>query len=79
VSYDGCSEHYWPFHRWHWIYELTGHAWDEVFLRSPWSFKKTYTFPPFFGENHYQLGCTHPSSEGASPGFVGASWQNIGL
>jgi hypothetical protein len=28
-------EHYWPFHRWHWSYELTGHAWDEVFLWIP--------------------------------------------
>jgi hypothetical protein len=26
---------------------------------------------PFSGGNHYQPGCIHPSSEEASPGFVG--------
>jgi hypothetical protein len=30
---------------------------------------------PFFGRNHYQPGCIHPSSEEASIGFVGVSWQ----
>jgi hypothetical protein len=33
---------------------LIGHAWDEVFLRSPWSFQKTCTLPHFFGENRYR-------------------------
>jgi hypothetical protein len=35
--------------------------------------------PPFFGENHYQLGCTHPSPGEVSPRFVLASLQNIEL
>jgi hypothetical protein len=35
--------------------------------------------PPFFGRNHYQLGCTHPSSGEVSPRSVVASLQNIEL
>jgi hypothetical protein len=46
VSYDGCSEHYWSFHRWHWSYGLTWHAFDEVFLRSPGHFRKPVCFLP---------------------------------
>jgi hypothetical protein len=34
---------------------------------------------PFFGENHYQPGYTHLSSEEVSPGFVVVSWQNTEL
>jgi hypothetical protein len=37
----------------------------------------TYMLPPFFGVNHYQLGCTYPSSEEVSPRSMVASLQNI--
>jgi hypothetical protein len=34
--------------------------------------------PPFFGGSHCQPGCTHPSSEAASPESVGHSSEILG-
>jgi hypothetical protein len=67
------------YHHFEWSYELTWRASDEIFLRSPWSFQRTWMPPPFFGGSHCQLGYTRPSSGAASPKFVVASWQSIAL
>jgi hypothetical protein len=67
------------YHHFGWSYELTWHASDEIFLRSPWSFQRTWMPPPFFGGSHYQLWYTRPSSGAVSPKFVVAFWQSIAL
>jgi hypothetical protein len=66
-------------HQFEQSYELTWRASGEIFLRSPWSFQRTWMLPPFFGGSHCQLECIRPSFGAASPTFVVASWQSTAL